>query len=160
MPDKEFNNAEKLPPYIFAQIGELRNEARANGEDIIDFGMGNPDQATPKPIVDKLIETVQNPITHRYSQSAGLPKLRMAIRDWYARKYNIELDHVNEIVTCMGSKEGIAHLALATLSSDDTVLVQSPTYPIHSYGVVIAGATLHSITLKDCLLYTSDAADE
>jgi alanine-synthesizing transaminase len=82
MPDKEFNNAEKLPPYIFAQIGELRNEARANGEDIIDFGMGNPDQATPKPIVDKLIETVQNPITHRYSQSAGLPKLRMAIRDW------------------------------------------------------------------------------
>ena len=151
MPDKEFNNAEKLPPYIFAQIGELRNEARANGEDIIDFGMGNPDQATPKPIVDKLIETVQNPVTHRYSQSAGLPKLRMAIRDWYARKYNIELDHVNEIVTCMGSKEGIAHLALATLSSDDNVLVQSPTYPIHSYGVVIAGATLHSITLKDNL---------
>ncbi|MDA8815708.1 aminotransferase class I/II-fold pyridoxal phosphate-dependent enzyme [Gammaproteobacteria bacterium] len=149
MPDQDFTNAKKLPPYIFAQINSLKYEARIRGEDIIDFGMGNPDQATPSPIVDKLIETVKNPSTHRYSQSAGLPKLRQAIKDWYSRKYNIELDQEKEIVTCMGSKEGIAHLSLATLSIDDTVLVQSPTYPIHSYGVVIAGANLQSVTLKD-----------
>ena len=149
MPDQDFTNAKKLPPYIFAQINSLKYEARIRGEDIIDFGMGNPDQATPSPIVDKLIETVKNPSTHRYSQSAGLPKLRQAIKDWYSRKYIVELDQEKEIVTCMGSKEGIAHLSLATLSIDDTVLVQSPTYPIHSYGVVIAGANLQSVTLKD-----------
>ena len=149
MPDQDFTNAKKLPPYIFAQINSLKYEARIRGEDIIDFGMGNPDQATPSPIVDNLIETVKNPSTHRYSQSAGLPKLRQAIKDWYSRKYNVELDQEKEIVTCMGSKEGIAHLSLATLSIDDTVLVQSPTYPIHSYGVVIAGANLQSVTLKD-----------
>ena len=151
MPDQDFTNAKKLPPYIFAQINSLKYEARSRGEDIIDFGMGNPDQATPEPIVNKLIETVQNPATHRYSQSAGLPKLRQAIKDWYARKYDVELDHEKEIVTCMGSKEGIAHLSLATLSADDTVVVQSPTYPIHSYGVVIAGAHLQSVTLKEDL---------
>jgi alanine-synthesizing transaminase len=151
MPDQDFTNAKKLPPYIFAQINSLKYEARSRGEDIIDFGMGNPDQATPEPIVNKLIETVQNPATHRYSQSAGLPKLRQAIKDWYARKYNVELDQEKEIVTCMGSKEGIAHLSLATLSADDTVVVQSPTYPIHSYGVVIAGAHLQSVTLKEDL---------
>ena len=151
MPDQDFTNAKKLPPYIFAQINSLKYEARSRGEDIIDFGMGNPDQATPEPIVNKLIETVQNPATHRYSQSAGLPKLRQAIKDWYARKYDVELDQEKEIVTCMGSKEGIAHLSLATLSADDTVVVQSPTYPIHSYGVVIAGAHLQSVTLKEGL---------
>ena len=151
MPDQDFTNAKKLPPYIFAQINLLKYEARSRGEDIIDFGMGNPDQATPEPIVNKLIETVQNPATHRYSQSAGLPKLRQAIKDWYARKYDVELDQEKEIVTCMGSKEGIAHLSLATLSADDTVVVQSPTYPIHSYGVVIAGAHLQSVTLKEDL---------
>ena len=151
MPDQDFTNAKKLPPYIFAQINSLKYEARSRGEDIIDFGMGNPDQATPEPIVNKLIETVQNPATHRYSQSAVLPKLRQAIKDWYARKYDVELDQEKEIVTCMGSKEGIAHLSLATLSADDTVVVQSPTYPIHSYGVVIAGAHLQSVTLKEDL---------
>ena len=151
MPDQDFTNAKKLPPYIFAQINSLKYEARSRGEDIIDFGMGNPDQATPEPIVNKLIETVRNPATHRYSQSAGLPKLRQAIKDWYSRKYHVELDQEKEIVTCMGSKEGIAHLSLATLSPDDTVLVQSPTYPIHSYGVVIAGAHLKSITLNEDL---------
>ena len=151
MPDQDFTNAKKLPPYIFAQINSLKYEARSRGEDIIDFGMGNPDQATPEPIVDKLIETVKNPSTHRYSQSAGLPKLRQAIKDWYTRKYSVDLDQEKEIVTCMGSKEGIAHLSLATLSPDDTVLVQSPTYPIHSYGVVIAGAQLQSVTLREDL---------
>jgi alanine-synthesizing transaminase len=151
MPDQDFKNAQKLPPYIFGQINALKNEARSRGEDIIDFGMGNPDQATPSSIVDKLIETVTNPATHRYSQSAGLPKLREAIKNWYLRKFNVHLDVEKEIVTCMGSKEGIAHLSLATLSPHDRVLVQSPTYPIHSYGVVIAGANLHSISLKDNL---------
>lgn len=151
MPDQYFKNAINLPPYVFAQINKLKYEARLEGLDIIDFGMGNPDQATPEPIVNKLIETVKNPITHRYSQSAGLPKLRKAIKDWYSRKYNVCLDSDEEIVTCMGSKEGIAHLSLATLSNNDTVLVQSPTYPIHSYGVVIAGANLHSVPLRDDL---------
>lgn len=151
MPDQHFKNAINLPPYVFAQINKLKYEARLEGLDIIDFGMGNPDQATPEPIVNKLIETVKNPITHRYSQSAGLPKLRKAIKDWYSRKYNVCLDSDEEIVTCMGSKEGIAHLSLATLSKNDTVLVQSPTYPIHSYGVVIAGANLHSVPLRDDL---------
>ena len=149
MPNQDFSNAQKLPPYIFGQINTLKHQARLRGEDIIDFGMGNPDQPTPNVVVDKLIETVKNPVTHRYSQSAGLPKLRLAIKDWYARRYNINLDQDSEIVTCMGSKEGIAHLSLATLSQNDTVIVQSPTYPIHSYGVVIAGANLKSVSLKD-----------
>ena len=151
MPDQHFTNAEKLPPYIFAQINKLKQIARSNGEDVIDFGMGNPDQATPNVIVDKLIEAVGNPSTHRYSQSAGLPKLREAISKWYSRKYSVHLDVNSEIVTCMGSKEGIAHLSLATLSNNDDVLVQSPTYPIHSYGVVIAGANLRSIPLCENL---------
>ena len=151
MPDQHFTNAEKLPPYIFAQINKLKQIARSNGEDVIDFGMGNPDQATPSVIVEKLIEAVSNPSTHRYSQSAGLPKLREAISNWYSRKYSVDLDVNNEIVTCMGSKEGIAHLSLATLSDNDDVLVQSPTYPIHSYGVVIAGANLRSIPLCENL---------
>ena len=157
MPDYKFDNADKLPPYIFSQINELKSKARSNGEDIIDLGMGNPDQPSPHAVVDKLIETVKNPLTHRYSQSAGIPKLRLAIANWYSRKHGVILDHENEIVTCMGSKEGIAHLSLATLSSDDSVIVQSPTYPIHSYGVVIAGAKLKSVPLKNnlCLLYTS-----
>ena len=143
MPDLNFQNAEKLPPYIFGQINALKSEARSRGEDIIDFGMGNPDQATPSPIVEKLIETVRNPLSHRYSQSAGLPKLRKAIQNWYSRRYQVDLDSDSEIVTCMGSKEGIAHLSLATLSNQDTVLVQSPTYPIHSYGVLIALSLIH-----------------
>ena len=151
MPDYKFDNADKLPPYIFSQINELKSKARSNGEDIIDLGMGNPDQPSPHVVVEKLIETVKNPLTHRYSQSAGIPKLRLAIANWYSRKHGVILDHENEIVTCMGSKEGIAHLSLATLSSDDSVIVQSPTYPIHSYGVVIAGAKLKSIPLKNNL---------
>lgn len=151
MPDHKFLNAEKLPPYIFGEINSLKHISRIAGEDIIDFGMGNPDQSTPSAIVDKLIETVKNPTTHRYSQSAGLPKLRLAIKNWYKRRYGVDIDHNTEVVTCMGSKEGIAHLSLATLSSRDNVLVQSPTYPIHSYGVIIAGANLCSITLGEDL---------
>lgn len=151
MPDLRFVNADKLPPYIFSEINNLKSKARSLGEDIIDLGMGNPDQATPQAIVDKLTETVKNPLTHRYSQSAGIPKLRLAIADWYKRKHGVNLCIDKEVVTCMGSKEGIAHLSLATLSPNDSVIVQSPTYPIHSYGVVIAGANLKSVPLKENL---------
>jgi len=151
MPDLRFVNADKLPPYIFSEINALKSKARSDGEDIIDLGMGNPDQPTPQAIVDKLTETVKNPLTHRYSQSAGIPKLRLAIANWYKRKHKVDLCIDTEVVTCMGSKEGIAHLSLATLSQNDSVIVQSPTYPIHSYGVVIAGANLKSVPLKDDL---------
>jgi len=151
MPDLRFVNADKLPPYIFSEINALKSKARSDGEDIIDLGMGNPDQPTPQAIVDKLTETVKNPLTHRYSQSAGIPKLRLAIANWYKRKHKVDLCIDKEVVTCMGSKEGIAHLSLATLSQNDSVIVQSPTYPIHSYGVVIAGANLKSVPLKDDL---------
>lgn len=151
MPDLRFVNADKLPPYIFSEINALKSKARSDGEDIIDLGMGNPDQPTPQAIVDKLTETVKNPLTHRYSQSAGIPKLRLAIANWYKRKHKVDLCIDKEVVTCMGSKEGIAHLSLATLSQNDSVIVQSPTYPIHSYGVVIAGASLKSVPLKDDL---------
>ena len=151
MPDLRFVNADKLPPYIFSEINALKSKARSDGEDIIDLGMGNPDQPTPQAIVDKLTETVKNPLTHRYSQSAGIPKLRLAIANWYKRKHKVDLCIDKEVVTCMGSKEGIAHRSLATLSQNDSVIVQSPTYPIHSYGVVIAGANLKSVPLKDDL---------
>ena len=151
MPDLRFVNADKLPPYIFSEINALKSKARSDGEDIIDLGMGNPDQPTPQAIVDKLTETVKNPLTHRYSQSAGIPKLRLAIANWYKRKHKVDLCIDKEVVTCMGSKEGIARLSLATLSQNDSVIVQSPTYPIHSYGVVIAGANLKSVPLKDDL---------
>ena len=151
MPDLRFVNADKLPPYIFSEINALKSKARSDGEDIIDLGMGNPDQPTPQAIVDKLTETVKNPLTHRYSQSAGIPKLRLAIANWYKRKHKVDLCIDKEVVTCMGSKEGIAHISLATLSQNDSVIVQSPTYPIHSYGVVIAGANLKSVPLKDDL---------
>ena len=104
MPDYKFDNADKLPPYIFSQINELKSKARSNGEDIIDLGMGNPDQPSPNAVVDKLIETVKNPLTHRYSQSAGIPKLRLAIANWYSRKHEVILVHETEVVTCMGSK--------------------------------------------------------
>lgn len=160
MPDLRFVNADKLPPYIFSEINALKSKARSDGEDIIDLGMGNPDQPTPQAIVDKLTETVKNPLTHRYSQSAGIPKLRLAIANWYKRKHKVDLCIDKEVVTCMGSKEGIAHLSLATLSQNDSVIVQSPTYPIHSYGVVIAGANLKSVPLKgDLNTFIDDIED-
>ncbi|GIS32134.1 MAG: hypothetical protein Ct9H90mP4_00480 [Gammaproteobacteria bacterium] len=117
-------------------------EARRNGQDIIDFGMGNPDQPTPELIVDKLRESSLNPSTHRYSQSKGIPRLRKAIVDWYKRRFDVDLDPENEAVVTMGSKEGLAHLALATLDKGDAVLVPNPSYPVHPYGFVIAGAEL------------------
>ncbi|BAW80849.1 aminotransferase [Candidatus Nitrosoglobus terrae] len=144
---KEFPRIQRLPPYVFNIVNELKTKARARGEDIIDFGMGNPDHATPKHIVDKLVEAAQRPDTHRYSVSRGIPRLRRAICHWYRRRYNIELDPESEAIVTIGSKEGLAHLALATLGPGDAVLVPSPAYPIHPYGVVIAGADIRHVPL-------------
>ena len=146
---EEFPRIQRLPPYVFAQVDELKITARRKGEDIIDLGMGNPDLPTPKHIVDKLIEAVQNPRNHRYSASKGIYKLRLAITDWYRRKYDVELDPDTEAIATIGSKDGIAHLALATLGAGDVVFVPDPTYPIHSYCVVIAGGDLRSIPLTE-----------
>jgi alanine-synthesizing transaminase len=145
----QFPRIKRLPPYVFNTINQLKYEARTRGEDIIDFGMGNPDQATPQVIVDKLINTVQRGDTHRYSVSRGIPRLRKAICDWYKRKYNVTLNPETESIVTIGSKEGIAHLALAISSSGDTVLVPDPTYPIHIYGFVIADANIKHIPLNN-----------
>jgi len=145
----DFARIERLPPYVFNIVGELRQQARARGEDIIDFGMGNPDQPTPKHIVDKLIEAVQRGDTHRYSQSKGIPRLRRAITRWYKQRYDVDLDPESEAIVTIGSKEGLAHLALATISQGDAVLVPNPSYPIHPYGFVIAGAEIRHVPLND-----------
>ena len=145
--DSEFPRVNKLPPYVFDEIQKLKIEARRAGEDIIDLGMGNPDQPTPESIVEKLRESVLNPSTHRYSQSKGIPRLRKAICDWYERKYKIQLDPDSEAVVTMGSKEGLGHLALATLDKGDAVLVPNPSYPIHPYGFVIAGADIRHVPI-------------
>tara|TARA_B100000965_G_C19558284_1_gene743270 strand:+ start:404 stop:1579 length:1176 start_codon:yes stop_codon:yes gene_type:complete len=143
----EFSRIQRLPPYVFNIVGELKKQARSRGEDIIDFGMGNPDQPTPQHIVAKLVETVQRGDTHRYSQSKGIPRLRKAISDWYQRRYGVEIDPVDEAIVTIGSKEGLAHLALATMSTGDTVLVPNPSYPIHPYGFVIAGADIRHVSM-------------
>jgi alanine-synthesizing transaminase len=145
----EFTRISRLPPYVFNVIGDLKAAARKRGEDIIDFGMGNPDGATPKHIVSKLIEAVQRPSTHRYSVSKGIPRLRRAICDWYRNRFDVELDPDAEAIVTIGSKEGIAHLCLAVLDRDDAVLVPNPSYPIHIYGPVIAGADIRSIPMKE-----------
>ena len=147
--DKEFPRVNKLPPYIFNEIQELKMEARRNGEDIIDFGMGNPDQPTPQLIVEKLRESSLNPSTHRYSQSKGIPRLRKAITDWYKRRFDVDLNPESEAVVTMGSKEGLAHLALATLDKGDAVLVPNPSYPVHPYGFVIAGADIRHVPIGE-----------
>jgi alanine-synthesizing transaminase len=137
----------RLPPYIFGIVNQLKMEARRRGEDIIDLGMGNPDLATPKHIVNKLIEAVKNPRNHRYSASKGIYKLRLAITDWYRNRYDVDLDPESEAVVTIGAKEGIGHLVLATLGPGDVVLVPDPPYPIHAYSVVIAGGDLRSVPL-------------
>jgi alanine-synthesizing transaminase len=146
---EEFSRIQRLPPYVFNITGEMKVSARRRGEDIIDFGMGNPDGATPKHIVDKLVEAVLKPATHRYSVSRGLPRLRKAICNWYKMRYNVDLDPDSEAIVTIGSKEGIAHLCLAILDSRDTVLVPNPSYPIHIYGPVIAGAHVVSVPVHD-----------
>jgi alanine-synthesizing transaminase len=144
---EEFHRIKRLPPYVFDIVNNLKAEARRRGEDIIDLGMGNPDQPTPKHIVDKLVEAVRNPRNHRYSASRGIFKLRLAISDWYKRRYGVDIDPDTEAVATIGSKEGLAHLALAVIAPGDVVLAPSPTYPIHAYSVIIAGGDLRSIPL-------------
>jgi alanine-synthesizing transaminase len=147
--EHQFQRIERLPPYVFNVIGDLKQQARALGEDIIDFGMGNPDQPTPQHIVDKLVQTVQRSDTHRYSQSKGIPRLRKAICDWYQRRYGVVLDADSEAIVTLGSKEGLAHLALATTGPGDTILVPNPSYPIHPYGFVIAGSDIRHVPMRD-----------
>lgn len=144
---EDFPRINRLPPYVFNIVGELKQKARAAGEDIVDFGMGNPDQPTPSRIVDKLCETVQRGDTHRYSQSKGIPRLRQAIVNWYQDRYDVSLDPESEAIVTIGSKEGLAHLALAAVSPGDSVLVPNPSYPIHPYGFVIAGADIRHVPL-------------
>ncbi|MDM8561610.1 alanine transaminase [Candidatus Parabeggiatoa sp. HSG14] len=144
---KEFSRIKRLPPYVFNIVNELKTQARARGEDIIDFGMGNPDQPTPKHIVDKLVEAAQRKDTHRYSASKGIARLRRAMTNWYARRYDVSLDPETQAIVTIGSKEGLAHLALATMGPGDSVLVPNPAYPIHPYGFVISGADIRHVPL-------------
>mgnify|MGYP003321922395 FL=1 len=147
--DKDFPRVNQLPPYVFDEIQTLKAAARKEGKDIIDFGMGNPDKATPEEIVEKLRESSLKPSTHRYSQSKGIPRLRKSICDWYQRKFDVTLDPESEAVVTMGSKEGLGHLALATLDKGDAVLVPNPSYPIHPYGFVIAGADIRHVPIGE-----------
>jgi alanine-synthesizing transaminase len=144
----DFPRIKRLPPYVFAIVNQMKMEARKRGEDIIDFGMGNPDMGTPQHIVDKLVEAAYNPRNHRYSASRGIPKLRSAITDWYKRRYDVDLDPDTEAIATMGAKEGLSHLALATIEPGDVVLCPSPAYPIHPYSVVIAGGEVRHIPLR------------
>jgi len=144
---EEFARIKRLPPYIFAIVTDLKAKARARGEDIIDFGMGNPDQPTPAHIVAKLVEAAQRPDTHRYSMSKGIPRLRRAICNWYKNRHDVDLDPESEAIVTIGSKEGLAHLALATMGPGDAVLVPNPAYPIHPYGFVISGADIRHVPL-------------
>ena len=146
---RRFARIDRLPPYVFNITAELRAAARRRGEDIIDMSMGNPDGATPAHIVAKLAEVAQRPDTHGYSASKGIPRLRRAISHWYADRYGVEIDPDREAIVTIGSKEGLAHLMLATLDRGDTVLVPDPSYPIHIYGAVIAGADIRSVPVAE-----------
>lgn len=143
----EFARINRLPPYVFNIVNELKMDARHRGEDIIDFGMGNPDQPTPKHIVDKLVEASQRSDTHGYSISRGIPRLRRAICNWYKSRYDVDLDPESEAIVTLGSKEGLAHLAMAVVDRGDAVLVPNPAYPIHPYGFVLAGADVRHVPI-------------
>ncbi len=143
-----FDRINRLPPYVFAEVDELKINARRSGEDIIDFGMGNPDLPTPPHIVEKLIEAASNPRNHRYSASRGITRLRSAISDWYARRYDVEIDAEEEAIVTIGVKEGISHLALAITNPGDLVMVPTPTYPIHTYALVIANGNVVQVPLS------------
>ena len=145
--DSEFHRIRRLPPYVFAEVNRMKAQARAAGEDIIDFGMGNPDMPTPRHIVEKLVETVQNPRTHRYSNSRGIPGLRKAIAAYYARRFGVELDPETEVIVTLGSKEGLANLAQAITSPGDVIVVPNPSYPIHAFGFMIAGAAIRHLPM-------------
>ncbi len=146
---EQFRRISRLPPYVFNIVNELKVKARARGEDIIDFGMGNPDLPTPPHIVEKLCEAVRNPRNHRYSASRGITKLRVAIADWYRRRHGVEIDPEREAIATIGAKEGISHLALAIVEPGDVALAPSPTYPIHPYSVIIAGGDVRSVRLEE-----------
>lgn len=143
----EFRRINRLPPYVLATVDALKKELRQKGEDIIDMGMGNPDIPTPKHIVKKLIEASKNGRNHRYSASAGIPKLRLAISDWYKRRFDVDIDPDQEAIATMGVKEGLSHLVLATISPGDVVFVPNPTYAIHPFSVIIAGGDIRSIPI-------------
>ena len=145
---KEFSRIQRLPPYVLGIVNELKYDARRRGEDIIDFGLGNPDMPTPKHIVDKLIESSGKEANHRYSLSRGIYKLRLAITDWYKRNHGVDLDPDSEAIATIGSKEGIAHLAMAITSPGDSVLVPTPTYPIHTYAFILANADVIHVPLS------------
>jgi alanine-synthesizing transaminase len=155
---EEFPRMKRLPPYVFATVNALKMEARRRGEDIIDLGMGNPDLPTPQHIVDKLVEAAQKGQNHRYSASRGITKLRLAISDWYRRRFDVDIDPETEAIATIGAKEGLSHLVLATVEPGDVVLVPNPTYPIHSYSVVIAGGQLVSIPLAHDRDFFTDLA--
>lgn len=145
--NEDFARINRLPPYVFNIVNELKMDARHRGEDIIDFGMGNPDQPTPKHIVEKLVEVSQRDNTHGYSISRGIPRLRNAICNWYKTRYDVDLDPESEAIVTLGSKEGLAHLAMAVVDRGDAVLVPNPAYPIHPYGFVLAGADVRHVPI-------------
>jgi len=157
---EDFHRIRRLPPYVFAEVNAAKAKARAAAEDIVDLGMGNPDTPTPPHIVAKLIEAVQDPRTHRYSMSKGIPGLRKALAGYYARRFGVKLDPETEVVATLGSKEGLANLAQAISSPGDTILVPNPSYPIHQFGFIIAGASVRSIpyTPDDSMLEAIDRA--
>lgn len=146
---REFSRIKRLPPYVFSIVNSMKIDARRRGEDIIDLGMGNPDLPSPPHVVEKLAEAAKNPRNHRYSASKGITKLRAAIIDWYKRRYHVDLDPESEAVVTIGAKEGISHLALATISPGDVVMTPNPTYPIHPYSVIIVGGEIKSIPLRE-----------
>ncbi|MEL0022540.1 MAG: aminotransferase class I/II-fold pyridoxal phosphate-dependent enzyme, partial [Rickettsiales bacterium] len=139
---EEFYRIKRLPPYVFAEVNKMKAQARANGDDIIDFGMGNPDLPTPGHIVEKLTESVRNPRTHRYSNSRGIPGLRRALSAYYERRFGVSIDPESEAIVTLGSKEGMANLAQAITSPGDIVLSPNPSYPIHAFGFIIAGGAV------------------
>ena len=157
---EEFHRIRRLPPYVFAEVNQAKARSRAAGEDIIDLGMGNPDSPTPPHIVAKLVETAQDPRAHRYSTSKGIPGLRRALAGYYRRRFGVTLDPESEVVATLGSKEGLANLAAAITSPGDTILVPNPSYPIHQFGFIIAGAAVRSIpaTPDDDMLRALDRA--
>jgi alanine-synthesizing transaminase len=142
---EKFARIDRLPPYVFTTVNKIKMDARHAGEDIIDLGMGNPDLPTPKHIVDKLLEAAQKPHNHRYSASKGITKLRMAIANWYKRRFDVDIDHEEEAIVTIGAKDGISHLVLVTIRPGDVVFAQNPTYPIHPYSAIIAGGDVRGI---------------
>ena len=145
--ETEFPTIKRLPPYVFNIVNELKMQERRRGEDIIDFGMGNPDQPAPQHVIDKLVEASQRRDTHRYSMSRGIPRLRRAICNWYKQRYDVDLDPESEAIVTLGSKEGLAHLAMAIMDRGDSVLVPNPAYPIHPYGFILGGADVRHVPI-------------